>query len=314
MMKKEEFTYDSRDNITKIHAIRWVPQKGEIKGVIQIVHGMVEHIDRYDEFARFLTEKGFVVVGNDHLGHGESINDEKNRGYFCKKDGATVLVRDVHRLKKLTQKAFPGKPYFILGHSMGSFITRKYMMEYGKGIDGAIIMGTGSKPDWLLSLGIGFTRVLTMIHGENYRSNYINNRAFGSYNKRFLPARTSHDWLTKEAAKVDEFEQDSRNDFIFSLNAYETLFRIIKYIQKEENFENVPRELPLFLVAGEDDPVGDFGEGVKKVYEQYKKLGYQNIAMKLYPEDRHEILNETDREIVYQDISNWVMEQISKEK
>lgn len=314
MVKKEEFTYDSRDNETKIHAVSWVPQKGEIKGVVQIVHGMVEYIDRYDNFANYLAQKGFVVVGNDHLGHGASVEADSDWGYFCKKDGESILVRDVHRLKKLTQKAFPGKPYFILGHSMGSFIVRKYIMEYGKGIDGAIIMGTASKPLPLLNWGVFLTKMLSMIHGDKYRSKMINNHAFGSFNRQFSPARTKHDWLTKDAKQVDAYENDERNQFIFTVNGYRTLFKIFIYIQQEENFVNVRKDLPVFLVSGAKDPVGDFGEGVKKAYELLKRVGYSNVQMKLYEDDRHEILNETDKDVVYKDLENWIVQQISYNK
>lgn len=311
MVTKEEFTYDSRDNVSKIHAIRWIPQKGEIKGIVQIVHGMVEHIDRYDEFANYLAESGIVVVGNDHLGHGTSVKLDGDRGYFCEKDGETILVRDVHRLKKLTQEAFPGKPYIILGHSMGSFITRKYIIEYGKGIDAAIIMGTGSKSTQLLQKGILATKIISLLRGKKYRSNWVNNHAFGSYNKRFQPARTQHDWLTKDATQVDKYEADVRNQFIFTLNGYETLFKILLYIQKEENLAKARKDLPIFLVSGAEDPVGDFGEGVQKAYALLEKAGYSDLKLKLYENDRHEILNETDKDIIYQDLLKWIMKQIS---
>lgn len=311
MVTKEEFTYDSRDNKSKIHAIRWIPQKGEIIGIVQIVHGMVEHIDRYDDFANYLAERGIVVVGNDHLGHGASVDQESDRGYFCEKDAETVLVRDVHRLKKLTQKAFPGKPYIILGHSMGSFITRKYIIEYGKGIDGAIIMGTGSKTPQILQMGIFMTKVISKFHGKRYRSKAVNNKAFGSFNHRFRPARTEHDWLTKDERQVDLYEADKRNDFIFTLNGYETLFKIFLYIQKEENFTQARKDLPIFFVSGADDPVGEFGKGVRKAYELLEKMGYSHLDIKLYENDRHEILNETDKELVYKDLENWIMKLIS---
>lgn len=311
MVAKEEFTYDSRDNKSKIHAIRWIPQKGEIKGVLQIVHGMVEHIDRYDDFANYMAEKGIVVVGNDHLGHGSSVGKDGEYGYFCEKDGATILVRDVHRLKKLTQKAFPGKPYFILGHSMGSFITRKYIMEYGKGIDGAIIMGTGSKPISLLKWGVCLTKILSAVHGEKYRSKMLNNQAFGSFNRQFLPARTEHDWLTKDEKQVDAYERDKRNQFIFTLNGYRTLFELFIYIQKEENFVDVRKDLPIIFVSGDKDPVGNYGEGVKKAYELLKQIGYSDLDIKLYENDRHEILNETDRNVVYKDLEEWIMQKIT---
>ena len=142
-MKKEEFTFASRDNVTKIHAVRWLPESENIQGIIQIVHGMAEYVERYEELAEFLTGKGYLVTGEDHLGHGKSVPEGGVKGYFCEQDPATVVVRDVHRLKKMTQELYPGVPYFILGHSMGSFITRNYIYRYGTGIQGAIIMGTG---------------------------------------------------------------------------------------------------------------------------------------------------------------------------
>lgn len=312
MIKREDIYYESRDGVTRIHGVQWIPRKGEIKGILQIVHGMVEHIQRYDAFARYMAEQGFVVVGNDHLGHGASVISEEQRGYFCTKDATTVLVRDVHRLKKITQKSYPGKPYFVLGHSMGSFIVRKYMVEYGKGIDGVILMGTGWKEDSLLKIGITLTETLSRLKGETYRSKLINSKAFASFNKEFEPARTEHDWLTKDAAKVDEYEQDKRNDFVFSLNAYHALFQLILYVQQEENYTSGVKTIPILILSGEKDPVGDNGEGVKLVYELYKKAGYSNVQMKLYPNDRHELLNELDKEQVYQDIQQWIWEQLSK--
>lgn len=312
MVKREDIYYESRDNRTRIHGVQWIPQKGEIKGILQLVHGMTEHIERYDDFARYMAEKGFVVVGNDHLGHGKSVNSENLRGYFCAKDGATVLVRDVHRLKKITQKSYPGKPYFILGHSMGSFIVRKYMIEYGKGVDGVIIMGTGWKENSLLKLGITLTNTLSRLHGDHYRSKLINKRAFGAFNKGFEPARTEHDWLTKDEKKVDEYEQDKQNDFIFTLNAYRVLFQMILYVQQDEYYDSVVKELPILIVSGEEDPVGDQGAGVKQVYDHYQRLGYSNVNMKLYAQDRHEILNELDREQIYMDIEQWIWVQLSK--
>lgn len=312
MVKKEDIYYESRDNRTRIHGVQWIPKKGEIKGILQIVHGMVEHIERYEDFALYMAEKGFVVVGNDQLGHGDSVNEEKERGYFCAKDGATVLVRDVHRLKKLTQKAYPGKPYFILGHSMGSFIVRKYMIEYGKGVDGVLLLGTAWKEESLIKLGITLANTLSRLHGENYRSKFINRRAFASFNAAFEPARTEHDWLTRDEKKVDEYEQDPRNHFIFSVNAYRTLFQLMLYVQQDENYAAAIKTLPVLILAGARDPVGDNSEGVEKVYKHYLQLGYSNVNWKIYPEDRHELLNELDREQVYQDIEQWIWEQLSK--
>ena len=142
-MKKEEFYFESRDGVSRIHGVKYLPDAGDVIGVLQIIHGMAEYVERYEEFAEFLTGKGFVVVGEDHLGHGKSVGENGTYGYFCEQDAATVVVRDAHRLKKMTEAQYPEVPYIILGHSMGSFILRNYLYRYGKGIDGAVIMGTG---------------------------------------------------------------------------------------------------------------------------------------------------------------------------
>lgn len=312
MVKKEEIFYDSRDNRTKLHAVSWTPKRGRIVGVLQLVHGMTEHIERYDEFATYMAERGFVVVGNDHLGHGESVNQEKGRGYFCAKDGITVLARDVHRLKKMIQMAYPGRPYFILGHSMGSFIVQKYMLDYGKGIDGAIIMGTGTTPEVLLQLGIMVTNILSKFRGDNYRSKLVHNCSFGAFNKNFNPARTSHDWLSTDEAKVDEYEQDEKSNFIFSLNAYRTLFQLIKYVQNKNNFTHARKDLPVFFVSGDKDPVGKDGTGVKKAYDKYLELGYTDVELKLYSGKRHELLNELEREQIFEDLETWIMKKVKQ--
>ena len=151
MVKKEEFTFDSRDGSTKLHAVRWTPS-GKVICILQIVHGMAEYVERYEALALYLGEKGILVTGDDHLGHGKSVGERGAYGYFCDQDPATVVVRDVHRLKKITQEEYPGVPYVILGHSMGSFILRNYLFRYGSGIQGAIICGTGSQPPLLVKV------------------------------------------------------------------------------------------------------------------------------------------------------------------
>lgn len=307
MVKKEDIFYDSRDNRTKLHAVSWTPKRGKIIGVLQLVHGMTEHIERYDEFASYMAKRGFVVVGNDHLGHGESVNQEKGRGYFCTKDGITVLVRDVHRLKKMIQMAYPGRPYFLLGHSMGSIIVRKYMIDYGKGIDGAILMGTSTEPDALLQLGIALTNILGKVKGDNYKSTLVNNFAFGSFNKGFQPARTAHDWLSTDEAKVDEYEQNEKCNFMFSVNAYRTVFQLMRYVQNKNNYTRARTDLPVFIVSGDKDPVGKDGTGVKKAYDKYLELGYNDVELKLYSGKRHELLNELEREQVFEDLEAWIM-------
>lgn len=308
-MIKKHFHFSSSDGIHKIHGIMWRPDgENEIKGVLQIVHGMVEFIERYDDFAAFMCSKGFAVAGEDHLGHGGSVNSSGEYGYFAKKDGMRYIVEDNYRLKKHMEREFAGKPYFILGHSMGSFITRLFIMKYSNEISGAIIMGTGNQPPLLAGIGGALTRVIALFKGWKYRSTFINNMAFGSYNKRFAPARTPYDWLTKDKAIVDAYSADERCTFLFTLSAYKDLFGAVSEIGKVDNIRKVREDLPLLIVSGGDDPVGGFGKGVRGVFEKFKAAGLKNVSMKLYEGDRHEILNETDKKTVYEDLVKWLIQ------
>ena len=305
MAHKEEFYFTSTSGTTKIHAVRYIPD-GEIKAILQIAHGMVEYIERYEAFALFLASKGFLVTGNDHLGHGKSIRSKEEWGYFAKEDGNRAVYYDMYQLTQITKEKYPNLPYFLLGHSMGSFYTRQYLCEFGNELQGVIIMGTGCQPLALVQIGRFLTRFISLFKGWNYRSDFINNMAFGSYNKQFEPARTSKDWLTKDAAIVDKYVSDECCNFVFTLNAYYNMFTGISRLYNKKLLSNMPKELPVFFVAGEDDPVGDYGKGVRKAVTMFKEIGMKHVSLKLYPTDRHEILNETDREQVYDDLYCWL--------
>ncbi|MGN0374099.1 MAG: alpha/beta fold hydrolase [Butyrivibrio sp.] len=312
MVIKKEFNFLSRNGRDKCHACSWEPEKGQIKAVFQIVHGMQEYVKRYDTFATFLAEEGFLVVGADHLGHGLTAATDKDLGYFTEKDAPTILVRDVHRLKKMIQEEHPGIPYFIMGHSMGSFILRKYLAMYGKGIDGAILISTGYQPAIVTSVAIFFTNFIRIFHGDRYKSRFITGLAFGSYLKRIPDARTSSDWLTKDDDIIKTYRADKYCTFKFSLNAYRALFGLVRFACNPRNLTKISKELPIFLISGEEDPVGNYGKGVVKVYEQFRSLGIKDVEIKLYPDCRHEILNESNKEEVYNDILNWINSHINQ--
>lgn len=311
-MKKEEFTYDSRDGRSKIQAYKWIPD-GEIKAIFQIIHGMAEHIARYEDFAEYLCERGFMVIGEDHLGHGRTaaINNSK-KGYFCEKHGDTVIVRDVHRLKKIIQKEYPGIPFFILGHSMGSFMIRNYMYRYGTGINGAIVMGTGHQPRGLLRVSRAIAAMQGFLLGDDHTSNLINVMAFGTYNKRIPKAKTHYDWLTRDEAIVKKYIDDPDCGFTFTVGGFKVLFKLLWKLTDTENTEQMPVELPVLMVSGDADPVGEYGKAVQGVYDSYIALGMKDVTLKLYRDDRHELLNELNREEVYEDIYNWVCEHITE--
>lgn len=305
-MKKETFYFDSRDNKSKIYAVRWTPDSENVVGVVQIVHGMSEHVGRYEEFAKYLTEHNFVVVGEDHLGHGKSVGEGDVQGYFCEQDPATVVVRDVHRLKKLTQELYPGVPYFLVGHSMGSFITRNYICRYGSGINGAVLLGSGWLPESKIGVSKMVASVVGAFRGQKHVSKFMNKCGFGSYNKHISKPRTAYDWLTKEENVVDAYIADKDCGFIFTVNGFKTLFELISRAQNPDNLAQIPKDLPLYVASGTEDPVGDYGVGVKKVYQSFVDAGVRNVKLTLYPEDRHELVNESDREKVMEDIVGWI--------
>ncbi|MBE5842047.1 MAG: alpha/beta hydrolase [Butyrivibrio sp.] len=307
MVRKEELTYKSRDRQTMLHAIKWIPD-GQPVAILQIIHGMQEYIDRYDEFARFMAEKGILVMGNDHLGHGGSVTEGKGTyGYFCKNDPATVLVRDAHRLKKMTQEEYPGVPVFILGHSFGSFVAREYITRYGTGINGAIIQGTAFMPlGTVKSLG-RFVSFMQVIMGEKYRSEMINNMAFKGYLKKIPNARTKFDWLSHNEESVDRYIADPRDNFVFTLNGFKTMAELLKRVGDTDKMEDIPKNLPILITGGSEDPVGDYGEALTKLHDIYKnQLGITNVELKIYDGMRHELQQEIGREKVYEDQYAWI--------
>lgn len=310
MVKKEDFYFDSRDGEHKLHAIRWIPEAEKPVCIVQIVHGMTEYVDRYDHFANYLAERGVLVVGDDHLGHGQSVRPGDTYGYFCKDDAPTVLVRDEHRLKKITQQQYPGVPYIILGHSMGSFITRNYLLKYGRGINGVIIMGTGMQPKPVLLLGIAITTIEGLIFGGRHVSKVMDKLSFGSYNKRIEAAGESGNWLSRDETNIMKYASDPLCTFTFTDNGFKTLFQLIYNLHDREKLKNMPKNLPVLFVSGAEDPVGDYGKAVKQVYRSFKEIGMENVHIKLYPKDRHEILNELDKEDVYGDIYRFILQRI----
>lgn len=305
-MIKSEFTFGSVDGRNQIHGVEWRPEENRIAGVVQLVHGMTEYIERYGDFARFLTEQGLVVVGHDHLGHGHTAASPEDLGYFHETDGNGMLLGDIRKLQTLTREKYPGAPYFILGHSMGSFLLRQYLCLYGGEIDGAVIMGTGTQPMAILKLGQIVCRFLAKRYGWRHRSKLIYKMAFGGYLKRIESPRTIRDWLTKDTAIVDKYGKDPLCKFRFTLNGYYNLFYSIKEASLKENIQKMPKELPVLFVAGGDDPVGGYGKGVEQVRKAFEDVGMKDVTWVIYEGDRHEILNETDREKVYQDIYSWI--------
>lgn len=307
-MNKTEFYYDSRDNASRIHAFKWVPDSDPV-GILLLVHGMAEHLGRYEAFAEYMCDRGFVVAGAEHLGHGGSVS-QGPKGYFCKRDPATVVVRDVHRLKKMIQEEYPGLKIFIFGHSMGSLITRNYMTRYGTGIDGAIISGTLMMDKGRLAVMSIMVRLLMLFQGSKHPSALMSKRAFGSYNRRIEDPRTPFDWLTKDNEIIDRYMADPDCGFMFTLNGFLTLKELLVRLHDQSLLGRIPKSLPVFFIYGSEDPCGDYAAAVRKVVQQYRELGIEDVSEKCYEGDRHELLNEYDKETVMGDIYDWISKHI----
>lgn len=296
---RQEFYFDSRSGKDRLHAVRWVPE-GKVAAVLQIVHGMAEHIERYDGFASYLAERGVLVVGHSHLGHGKSVKKAEDLGFFAEPDGNGCVVGDIHTLRTRTQTEYPGVPYFILGHSMGSFLTRQYLTDHSAGLAGAVIMGTGDMPVPVLKLAKGVCVLLAKVKGWRYRSQLVNSMVVGGYEKKL-----GLGWLSKNEENVARYASAPLCGFCFTLNGFYGLFTAFHAAVSREMAGQVPRDIPTLFVSGAEDPVGDCGKGVKSVYRRYCDHG-AGAEMKLYAGDRHEILNEDDRMQVYEDILKWM--------
>ena len=306
-MTKKDFYFPSADGKTKIHAIRWEPD-GEPKAILQIIHGMVEFIDRYDDFAKYLTGYGYLVTGEDHLGHGESVQSDEYHGYFGKK-GNEWVTADIHHLRTMMQQEFPDKPYLMLGHSMGSFLVRQYITErdaeYAKGLSGVIIMGTGWTPAPAIAAGRTIAKMLgTRKVGR--KATLIDIMSFGSYLKKIPDAKTSSDWLTKDEDVVYSYRHNPWCRFRFTPNAYYHMFTGMQKAHDIKRISKLPDGLPLLFASGAEDPVGNWGEGVRKAYMVYSENTNCKVDIRLYDDDRHEILNELDKAQVYEDMKDFL--------
>ncbi len=305
-----EHLYDflSSDGEHTIYTCAWLPD-GKPCGIVQISTGMGEYLGRYGEFADYLAGKGFLVVGMDHLGQGLTARNREEMGYFGK-GHSDFLVKDMHTLRTQVQKEYGNVPYFMLGHSMGSYMLRKYLPQYGKGLSGALIIGTGFVPPWISRSGLLLGACLTLLKGDHYRSPYLAKLATGSgHYKQFCldgsdPTRA---WLTKDVEIVKSFYKSELCNYIYTLNGYKGLFEAVLFSNLEANNRSIDKDIPVLLASGTEDPVGDMGDGVKKVYEMMKRAGIRDLKMRLFEGDRHEILNETDRhETVYPEILQWL--------
>lgn len=303
----KRITFLSHNKINTISGVIYIPE-GTPKGILQISHGMCEYIGRYDAFMRYMVQKGFIVAGNDHLGHGNSSREEEY-GFFGEEDGYIHFIEDLHQMTMLVKQEFGGLPYFLLGHSMGSFIARLYLTKYGNELDGAIICGTGG-PNPMTGFGIFLANQTCKRKGTHYRSPMLDHMAFGAFNKKCKPCRTSKDWLTRDSGIVNAYLHDPKCMFLFTAAGFRDLLTLSSRANHPQWYDSLNVNLPILLISGDNDPVGNYGKGVRQVYETLKKYQLQDVSLILYPNARHEILNEINRSQVFEDTANWIVKHL----
>lgn len=308
---RETFNYPSSNKEHTIYAQKWIPEKEErAKAIIQIAHGMSEHSNRYSEFSNYLAQSGFVIFANDHAGHGKSLDQSGTKGFFGDQGGRDTLVKDMHLLSEIARRQYPELPFFLIGHSMGSFLSRKYTTIYREELTGAVYIGTGGANPFI-DIVIRLSEWATKIKGNKSPGKLVNKLAFGRFNQRIVHPKTEFDWLSLNDENVQNYLTDPNCGFIFTNSAFYELFSLIKEVTDDSWAGQIPEKLPILLLSGAEDPVGDYGEGVIKTQELLIKHYLTDVSLKLYDEMRHEILNERNKLQVYSFIKDWLEKHIS---
>ena len=311
-MQTEELNFKSADEVTTIHALCWKPE-GKPKAVVHICHGMVEYIERYERLAEFLCEHGYVVYGADLLGHGQSVVNKNCYGYFGKNNGNWKLLSDIVILQGLAKRAYPGLPYYILGHSFGSLLVREFVERFPDSVDGVILLGTMYKTNFEARLGKLICDFLAAVKkdGYRYRSTFMNDLAIGSYDKHFKDENLRNSWLSRDKQEVKLYNATPECNFIFTVGAYRDMMTGLLEANNKKNLARLRRDVPILLMCGDQDPVGNFGKSPKHLYNVYKSMGL-DCRLRIYKDSRHELLNDLEKEKVCRDIVKWLDHYVDK--
>ena len=304
-MEKQEFSFLSADGKTSIHAAAWIPAV-PVRAIVELSHGVSEHILRYEPLASYLTQRGFAVIGHDHLGHGSSVIPGAPRLYLGPPGSWETATRDLDTCRRLARERFGRLPLFLLGHSMGSFLARTYLIRYPGTVDGVILVGTGQMSPAVLAAGSTLARAECRRLGETQISPLVERLAFGPYNKPFSPARTPYDWLSLDPSNVDAYLADPLCGGIPTAGLFRELLNGLRLIRDPRALRNMNLATPVLFLSGAMDPVGGCGRGVQAAFRSFRRAGVRDVSLRLYPQLRHEILNEACREDVYQDLCQWL--------
>ena len=301
-----EFTFRSADGKTDLHAAEWIPQSGEVRAVLQVSHGVAEYILRYGAFARYLTERGIAVVGHDHLGHGDSLTAGGTRLYFGPKGSWAYLADDLNTRCNMAKKRFPGVPYFLLGHSMGSFAARSFLIRYPGQVDGCILMGTAYQSLLTLKAGHRLACLEAGRKGEREPSPMLEHLVFGNCVKAFPNGRTELDWLSANQANVDRYWADPLCGGTPTAGLFRELLWGMAFNEERSNLSRMDMDTPVLFVSGQEDPVGGMGRDVERARDSFLRAGVRDVELKLWPGLRHELLNEEPWQAVADQLLDWL--------
>lgn len=310
-MKTTTLTYPSHDSSSTVRALMWEPDDAARpdyvpRAVVQLVHGMSEHVERYAPFASFLVDQGFVVCANDHVGHGKTATSDDELGHMPLDAGADVLVEDVHTLRGLSHEHYPNCSHVVFGHSMGSFVTRAYLTRHADGLAAAVLCGTGQQPRIQTTAGKLLCHAIAAVRGPRHVSHLIDSLGAGAYGRAIEGARTNVDWICTDPEVVDEYIADPLCGQPFTVGAYATLSDLVAQATDARLARRIPRDLPLLFIAGAEDPVGECGRGVRRAVDEYRNAGIRLVEQIIYPGVRHEILNEPIHDQVYDDVLDFL--------
>jgi alpha-beta hydrolase superfamily lysophospholipase len=290
---------------TSLHVYRWLPDN-PAEGVILAVHGMGEHGGRYERFAERMNEAGLAVCAHDQRGHGQTAGSPDEMGHIADENGWELLVDDIRELAEAIRRDHPDRPMFLLGHSMGSLLARRYIQRFGEDLSGVILIATGGDPGLPGKVGLQIALRGIKQHGARVPSKLLQNVLFGKFNRRFHPRRTGFDWLNRDEQEVDNYIRDPWVARSYSFAFFRDLIGGTIALHQPHSFNATPRDLPILLLSGEQDPLGGFAKDVIRIRNRYQAIGCTDVTMKLYPGARHELLHELNREEVYADILEWI--------
>ena len=308
-MRSADFEFTTVDGAT-LFARGWLVD--EPKAIVQIIHGMAEHGARYERLAAALAEHGYSTYAHDHRGHGKSIPEGAKPGHKANSDGWNRIVEDAHGINREIAKRHPGVPIIVLGHSMGSFVLQQLLFEHPSDMIAAALSGSNGKPPPIATIAKVIARIERARVGRSNPSPIMQALTIGDYNKAFKPNRTESDWLSRDTAEVDKYVADPLCGFDVSTQVWVDLLAGLDRINKTSNVAKVPKGMPLYIFAGDRDPVGDFGKGVKRLHDAYKRVGIFDVRLKLYPDARHETVNEINRDEVTRDFIGWCDEMVAR--